>query len=261
MWSGPEANIDQIWRANHFVPFLSISKPESIIETASSIQILNNNTEHIEAKKIRTQAGLRSNRPIITYTSQIEDEKENNSRTQNFQEISDKRHIFMDTPAIIQHMINAYSILNQENIKNLQLKPHGNAKNSNRPFTSTLPSVLEQIKAQPRFVKPSAIYNSSINNVEQSPLAPLTTIRDRVQIYNARARQKNDSNVEEYLTILKNLEKSDTIIARFSMNRNAAPTLVLAQPYIIQEMKRCCVNPPDQVAASVLCKFHFLLFI
>ena len=39
-----------------------------------------------------------------------------------------------------------YSIGNHENIGNLRLKPHGNAKKSDRPFTSTLPSVLTQIK-------------------------------------------------------------------------------------------------------------------
>jgi hypothetical protein len=89
------------------------------------------------------------------------------------------------------------------------------------------------------------------------PIAPLTTIRDRVQIYNGRARQKTDSNIDEYLAILRNLEQSNTIVAHFSMNRTATPVLVLSQSHIIQEMKRCCINPPNQIPPSVLCNILF----
>ena len=39
-----------------------------------------------------------------------------------------------------------YSICSQDGVENLQLKPHGNAENFCHPFTSTLPSVLWQIK-------------------------------------------------------------------------------------------------------------------
>ncbi|CAF4263706.1 unnamed protein product, partial [Rotaria magnacalcarata] len=143
-----------------------------------------------------------------------------------------------------------YSIGIHEKIKNLRLKPHGNAKKSDRPFTSTLPSVLMQVKSHPRFLKPSTIYNASISNVEEVPLPSLMTVRDRKQVYNAR--QKNESNVEEYLVIMRNLEKSTSIIARFSMSRGEAPVLVLSQPHMIKELKRCCINPSDQMQPSVL---------
>lgn len=98
-----------------------------------------------------------------------------------------------------------------------------------------------------------------INNVEQVPLATLTTVRDRVQVYNAR--QKSESNVEEYMAIMRSLEKSSSTVARFSMSRGEAPVLVLSQPHLIQELKRCCINPPDQMPPSVLCNFLFLFFL
>lgn len=44
MWSDPEKQDDRIWRANHFVPVLSIYKPASRIEATSSFQILHNST-------------------------------------------------------------------------------------------------------------------------------------------------------------------------------------------------------------------------
>lgn len=91
-------------------------------------------------------------------------------------------------------------------------------------------------------------------------MASLTTIRDRVQIYNARVRQKNDSNVDEYLTILKTLEKSSTNVARLSMNRNEALVLLLSQPHMIQEVKRCYVNPSNEASPSVLCNFLSFIF-
>jgi len=88
-------------------------------------------------------------------------------------------------------------------------------------------------------------------------MAPLTTIRDRTQVYNAR--QKNDSNKEEYLNIMRSLEKSTSVVARFVMSRGEAPVLVLCQPHVIQELKRCCMNSPSESAPSVLCRF--LLFL
>ena len=106
-------------------------------------------------------------------------------------------------------------------------------------------------------MKLATIYRTSINNVEQTPLAPLIIARDRNQVY--KARQKNDSNVEEYLKIMRSLEKSTSIVARFSMSRGEAPVLVLSQPHMIQELKRCCINPPDQVSPSVLCKILLIL--
>jgi hypothetical protein len=107
MWSGPEEEADRIWRANHFVPVLSINKPAFAIETTSSIQILDNNTEYIETNEMLPQPVVRSNRPTIMYTSEMGHENENISDTQNFAAIPIKRNIFLDTPAIIQHMINA----------------------------------------------------------------------------------------------------------------------------------------------------------
>ncbi|CAM4838907.1 unnamed protein product [Rotaria magnacalcarata] len=144
-----------------------------------------------------------------------------------------------------------YSIGIHEKIKNLRLKPHGNAKKSDRLFTSTLPSVLMPVKSHSRFLKPSTIYNASISNVEEVPLPSLMTVRDRKRVYNAR--QKNESNVEEYLAIMRNLEKSTSIIARFSMSRGEAPVLVLSQPHMIKELKRRCINSSDQMQPSVLC--------
>ncbi|CAF4731833.1 unnamed protein product, partial [Rotaria sp. Silwood2] len=90
-----------------------------------------------------------------------------------------------------------------------------------------------------------------INNVEELSLPSLTTVRDRNQVYNAR--QKSESNVDEYLAIMRNLEKSNSIVARFSISRGEAPVLVLSQPYMIKELKRCCINPSDQTQPSVLC--------
>ena len=83
----------------------------------------------------------------------------------------------------------------------------------------------------------------------------MTNVRDRKQVYNAR--QRNESNAEEYLAIMRNLEKSDSIIARFSMSRGEAPVIVLSKPLMIKQLKRCCINTSDQTQSSVLCEFHF----
>ena len=81
----------------------------------------------------------------------------------------------------------------------------------------------------------------------------LTTVRDRTQVYNAR--RKNDSIVEEYLAVMKQLEKQNTIVARFSMSRAEAPMVVLAQEHLIKEIKRCCLTSTAQSSRSVLCEF------
>ena len=39
-----------------------------------------------------------------------------------------------------------YVTSNHDKSENVRLKPHGNAKKSDRPFTSTLPSILNQIQ-------------------------------------------------------------------------------------------------------------------
>ena len=57
---------------------------------------------------------------------------------------------------------------------------------------------------------------------------------------------------------MKSLEKSSGMVARFSMSRGEAPVLILSQPHIIQEIKRCCINFPDQATQSVLCNFSLL---
>ncbi|CAF2963068.1 unnamed protein product, partial [Rotaria sp. Silwood2] len=382
MWSGPEKEVDRIWRPNHFTPVLSILQSNSAIETTTRIESMDDDVTYVEPMEVLPQTVLRTSRSTITYTSQMDDEKENNIETKNVFSVLEKRQIFLEAPAIIQHMIDAvkegkvfeqppkitthasiftvklteenrlsigkdgngiwkqmssartlfvfkeqdkyqivrrdasgklyynervgnryiscpidpdrvitmhrhyatnssnpslrrmiayasqtlaeddsnklnlpiflqYAICNYDNIESLRLKPHGNAKKSDRPFTSTLPFVLNQIKSHPRYLKPSTIYNAAINNVEELSLPSLTTVRDRNQVYNAR--QKSESNVDEYLAIMRNLEKSNSIVARFSISRGEAPVLVLSQPYMIKELKRCCINPSDQTQPSVLC--------
>ena len=82
------------------------------------------------------------------------------------------------------------------------------------------------------------------------------TVRDRNQVYNAR--KNGQSNEEEYLTIMRTLEKSNSVVARFSMTRGEAPVLLLSQPHMIKELKRCCINTSDQIQPSVLCMFTFI---
>ena len=81
----------------------------------------------------------------------------------------------------------------------------------------------------------------------------LTTVRDRTQVYNAR--RKDQSITEEYLAVLKRLEKRNGVVAKFSMSRAEAPVLVLAEEHLIQEIKRCCLDTTAQSSRSVLCKF------
>ena len=45
------------------------------------------------------------------------------------------------------------------------------------------------------------------------------------------------------------------------MSRGEAPVLVLSQPHMIQELKRCCIDPPDQTSPSVLCKFFLKFYL
>ena len=100
---------------------------------------------------------------------------------------------------------------------------------------------------------PSAVYKDALCNVVQMENPLLTTVRDRTQVYNAR--RKNDSIADEYLAVMKQLEKQNTIVARFSMNRTEAPVLVLAQEHLIKEIKRCCLTTTAQSSRSVLCEF------
>ena len=101
-------------------------------------------------------------------------------------------------------------------------------------------------------MKPSHIYAEGIGNIECVPSPSISTIRDCTQIYNAR--RNTQSTLDDYLGVLKNLENSNSIVARFSMARGEAPVIVLSQKCVIQELNRCCVNPPLETAQSILCK-------
>ncbi|CAF1498893.1 unnamed protein product [Adineta ricciae] len=383
MWTGPKQGSDRMWVPNHFVPLLSVRQSNSSIETIPTIVGMDNDEDmHVEYAKASSRIVSRTNNSKTNHTSQIEDEKENNSEIRNDISIFDKRQIFLEAPAIIQRMIQAvkedeifelppkivthssmfnvkltkenrlsigkdgngiwtkmrsvktmfifkepdkYQIVrqddkgtlfynervgnhyiacpvnpnqvitmhryyatnatnssfrrmiayidqmsvgddsnklnlpiflqyvtgNQYSTENLRLKPHGNATKFDRSFTSTLPSVLGQIQAQPRFLKPSTIYNASIRNVEEASLPAITTVRDRKQVYNAR--QKNESSVEEYMSIMRRLEDTKSTVARISMSRGEAPVLLLSQSHMIKELKRCCLNSSEHIQSSVLC--------
>ena len=100
---------------------------------------------------------------------------------------------------------------------------------------------------------PSTVYKDALRNVVQMENRHLTTVRDRTQVYSAR--KKNYSIADEYLAVMKQLEKQNAIVARFSMNRTEAPVLVLAQEHLIKEIKRCCLTTTAQSSRSVLCEF------
>ena len=108
-------------------------------------------------------------------------------------------------------------------------------------------------QSQSLTTNPSAVYNDAIHDVVQIKTPNLTAIRDRTQIYNAR--RKDHSIADEYLTVMKQLEKGNGIVAKFSMSRAEAPVVVLAQEHLIKEIKRCCLNNTTQSSRSVLCEF------
>ena len=99
----------------------------------------------------------------------------------------------------------------------------------------------------------STMFPSAMLN--KFPYLSLTSVLDRKQVYNTR--QRNESNAEEHQAIMRNLEKSDSIIARFSMSHGEAPAIVLSKPHMIKELKRYCINTSDQTQSSVLCEYHF----
>jgi hypothetical protein len=107
-------------------------------------------------------------------------------------------------------------------------------------------------QAQPSTIKPSTIYKNAIHDVEQLKTPNLDTVRDRIQVYNAR--RKDNSISAEYLAVMKRLEKQNGIVARFSMSRAEAPVIVLAQGHLIKEINRCCVSVTAQTTRSVLCE-------
>ncbi len=108
-------------------------------------------------------------------------------------------------------------------------------------------------QSQPLTTNPSTVYKDALHNVAQMKHPNVTTVRDRSQVYNAR--RKNDSIADEYLAVMKQLEKQNTTVARFTMNRAQAPVLVLAQEHLIKEIKRCCLTATTQSSRSVLCEF------
>lgn len=110
------------------------------------------------------------------------------------------------------------------------LKPHGNAKKTTRPFTSSSPSVLADIRvisfvaistsshdlplqSHSRLEKPAEIYGNSIRNVIDANHPSKSIVRDRTQIYNARRTNLSLNN--EYLTVMKLLEDTNSVISRF----------------------------------------------
>ena len=107
-------------------------------------------------------------------------------------------------------------------------------------------------QSQP-LTKPSNIYKDALQDIAEANTPTSTTVRDRTQIYNAR--RKDQSIAEEYLAVMKRLEKSNGIVARFSMNRAEAPVLVLSQQHLIREIERCCLNHSTQSPRSILCEF------
>ena len=100
---------------------------------------------------------------------------------------------------------------------------------------------------------PSTVYKVALFNVAHMENPNLTTVRNRTQVYNTR--RKKDSVADGYLAVMKQLEKQNTIVARFSMNRAEAPVVVLAQEHLIKEIKRYCLTTTAQSSRSMLCEF------
>jgi hypothetical protein len=101
-------------------------------------------------------------------------------------------------------------------------------------------------------MKPSEIYNQSIEKVAEAKFPSLTVPRDRMQIYNSR--KANVSLATEYISVMQMLEDNTSIIARLSMNRGEAPIILLSKDHQIQELKRCCNKLNPHTSPSILCK-------
>ena len=72
-------------------------------------------------------------------------------------------------------------------------------------------------------MKASTIYNESISKVTAAEFSSLTTPRDRVQIYNSR---KNHGSLSaEYISIMQMLQDKNSVVARFSMDREETPVV------------------------------------
>lgn len=107
MWSGPERKTDRIWTPNHFVPLLPIHQLNSSITITTDITSMDDDIMHVESTKVPSKTVLRANRSKITYTSQITDAEGVGTETKDLPTVFDKRQIFLEAPAIIQHMIDA----------------------------------------------------------------------------------------------------------------------------------------------------------
>ncbi len=70
MWSGPEKEVDQIWRPNHFTPVLSTSQSNSVIETTAAFESVDDNITYVESAEVPSQTVLRTSKSKITYTSE-----------------------------------------------------------------------------------------------------------------------------------------------------------------------------------------------
>ena len=107
MWSRPEKEMDRIWRSNHFTPVLPILQSNSTIETTTCSESVDDDVTYVEPMEVLPQAALHTSRSTITYTSNMDDERENNVENKSLFSVLDKRQIFLEAPAIIQHMIGA----------------------------------------------------------------------------------------------------------------------------------------------------------
>ena len=105
MWSGPKKEADRIWCANHFTTILNINQSTSFMETESSIEIVDDKVEGLDTNETQPQTILCSNKPTIWYSAQMEKEIENKSKATCSTSAIDKKHIFLEAPAIIQRMI------------------------------------------------------------------------------------------------------------------------------------------------------------
>ena len=124
-----------------------------------------------------------------------------------------------------------YATSSARPVKQLRIKPHGNTTKSIRSFTSTIPQVLENVRVcvleniyrQKLDVKISILVSAVNKAVKCLPKCSarccrnkkpnLITVRDRTQVYNAL--RKDNSITEEYLTVMKRLEKASGVVARF----------------------------------------------
>ena len=107
MWSGPEKELDRIWRSNHFTLVLSVTAPNSAVENTASVVDVDNDVTYVESNELPSQTVLHVSKSRITHANQLEDEKENNTDAKNLVSVSNKRQIFLEAPAIIQYMIDA----------------------------------------------------------------------------------------------------------------------------------------------------------